>query len=362
MPDAGLRARHSDPAGVITVICPPGGGGVRDYAEIVAEATGSPLLSPLGRHWYSQAAAMPLASHPPGSTLFVQVSHYGYQRRGVPIRLLRWLKRCRRMGTRIGCYFHELYAYGKPWNSSFWLSPFQRYITCEIAKLSDFWITNQLSSAEWLLRTSGSKPHRVLPVFSNLGEAERYTPRRTDTLVVCGSPELRAQTYHLAGPGLLDWAKRWSLNVHDVGSRLSDRRLRQDLCRRGVIEHGMLSKQSASSLLSHAKYGAVAYPAKHIAKSGIFAAYCAHGVCPLVITEPCPPTDGLAEEVQYLRWPELRDCELGKHSSIASRAFEWYSQHSISVHSRTLLAFAQRDAQAETSHRSSSRALRSRVL
>lgn len=315
--------------GPITIVTPPIDGGVRDYATLLADAAGAQLLA-------FEGAARTRAAHP-GETLFVQVSHYGYQKRGVPLHLLSWIRARKRGGARVGFCFHELFAFGPPWRSSFWLSPLQRYITGEMARLADFWITNQHSSAQWLLRAGGAKPHQVLPVFSNLGEAPHYVASRANEVAVCGSASLRAHTYRSAGPGFFDWAAGRGLQVHDIGPTLADPELRGELARRGVREHGRLPSDGVSRILARAMYGLAAYPAAHVAKSSIFAAYCAHGLCPLLISEAYPQADGLVKGTHYRGWPAADGQWQDEGSSVGQRAFDWYAAHSVSVHAETML-------------------------
>src|SRR5262245_37004064 len=121
---------------VIRVVSPPVAGGVSDYGKTISHAAKAEFISFEER---GRTSALDIGS----GTLFIQVSHYGYQKRGIPLGLLRWLRAQKSSGIRIGFFFHELYAFGPPWTSSFWLSPLQRYITGEMARLSDFWITNR---------------------------------------------------------------------------------------------------------------------------------------------------------------------------------------------------------------------------
>jgi hypothetical protein len=69
----------------------------------------------------------------PADSLAQQCTHvilhyvnYGYQTRGVPFALLRFARELR--GQLRGQWvttFHELYAWGPPWKSEFWLRPLQ---------------------------------------------------------------------------------------------------------------------------------------------------------------------------------------------------------------------------------------------
>ena len=315
---------------MITVVAPPIAGGVSDYAMAIADATSSRLLS--FDSVFDEATCEDI--------LFIQVSHYGYQKRGAPLGLLRWTRKQKQRGSKIGCYFHELFAFGPLWTSSFWLSPVQRFITAEMARLSDFWMTNRQASARWLLQVGGRKPNEVLPVFSNVGEPKRHTSARTRELVVFGAAELRERTYREAGAGLFDWAVRQGLQVHDVGAALTDRKLRQELAARGTVEHGMLPKEEISRLLAQAMCGVIAYPVSYIAKSSVFAAYCAHGVPAFVISKGYAPTDGLFEGEQYWRWPTFEDRRLDESEAVGRQACEWYAGHAIQRHCEALQRFS----------------------
>ena len=64
---------------------------------------------------------------------------YGYEKRGCPLWLIRGLESWKRNHRvhRLLVIFHELYAAGSPWQSSFWNSPVQRWITGRLARLAD---------------------------------------------------------------------------------------------------------------------------------------------------------------------------------------------------------------------------------
>src|SRR5262245_419322 len=61
------------------------------------------------------------------SAVLLHFSGYGYQKRGIPLWLVQGLRNWSRRASGISLVtiFHELYATGRPWQSSFWLSPMQ---------------------------------------------------------------------------------------------------------------------------------------------------------------------------------------------------------------------------------------------
>src|SRR5262245_31956131 len=77
------------------------------------------------------------------SAVILHVAGYGYTKRGAPLWLLKGMRNWRRLHPEIHLInvLHELYATGKPWNSSFWLGPLQKHIARELWKLADSGLT-----------------------------------------------------------------------------------------------------------------------------------------------------------------------------------------------------------------------------
>ena len=93
--------------------------------------------------------------------------------------------------------------------------------------------------------------------------------------------------------------------------------------------HGRLEAIEVSKILSNATFGLLKYPVEYIAKSTIFAAYCAHGMCPVLISDVYSEADGLVAGKHYHAGiPDHPIDEL----KIGQFAWEWYQPHSISTH------------------------------
>lgn len=270
-----------------------------------------------------------------GDRIFLQMSGYGFHRRGAPRWLVKEVEARRDKMTAFGVFFHEVYAFGPPWRSSFWLSPVQRSISRRLVELSDFWITSRELSAGWLGSSGGVKPHSFLPVFSTIGEPSAYANERSPNVVIFGSPGLRAATYMAAGRGLFSWALQHKLQIHDIGAPIEDARMAARLRDCGVIEHGFTDVAIVRSLLNTAIFGLLAYPAAYVAKSSVFAAYCAHGVCPVLFSRKYAAADGLSVGTHYLK--ELPDLNSQAVSEVSLAAFAWYQPHRLSVHAKILL-------------------------
>lgn len=320
---------------MIHLVAPPGQhGGVYDFACKLQEAIGKTRARLVH---LSEAAAATWVTDP-DDIVILQFSGYGFQKRGAPLWLLRDLERRRRQFRSLGIFFHELYAFGPPWSSSFWLSPVQRHIARRLAEMSDFWMTSREGSAKWLLSHAGDKPHAVLPVFSTIGEPDSLAQVRLPRIVVFGSAGLRQATYRAAGDRLFAWASQASLEIHDIGAPISDKPLADTLHANDVIQHGRLDDEAVRHLMENALFGLLAYPVGYVAKSSVFAAYCAHGVCPILLSAEHRDADGLKAAIHYL--PHLPDpSTAADFDSTRQAAWEWYQPHSTTRHAETLNEF-----------------------
>ncbi|MBC7489956.1 MAG: hypothetical protein H7240_08345 [Glaciimonas sp.] len=319
----------------ITLIIPRGRGGVADYTDklitnLAAEKMAVALV------WHADLENDLVRSSLSSECLYLQYSGYGYAKRGAPLWLLNKLQIDRPSIKTLGVFFHELYAFGPPWGSAFWLSPAQRHIARRVVEISDFWITSREGSAQWLRRFSGKKPHAVLPVFSNVGEMQAYSSERAPKIVVFGSAGLRMATYRAVGEALFSWARDRGLELHDIGPAIDQPSISAILKRAGVIEHGRLESAEVSKILADAAFGILSYPVDYVAKSGVFAAYCAHGVCPILVSKHYAPSDRLMMGTHYLAGLPLGAIQHSMVRNIGSAAWNWYQPHRIIAHVDTL--------------------------
>lgn len=221
------------------------------------------------------------------SVLLLEYSGYGYAKRGAPVWLLKGLQNvCGDGKIPLVTMFHELYATGRPWSSSFWLSPQQRYVAARLARLSSAVITNRQQSADWLKKyMSGDKPLHVQPVFSNVGEPETIPPfeEREPIAVIFGGKKMKQRLYTRKEPALEAFFKREGIERNiDIGSSVASITTFGNL---PVQKKGFLRAEEISENLKIAKLGLLDYPAEYLTKSGIWAAYAAHGVPTLLISD-----------------------------------------------------------------------------
>jgi hypothetical protein len=270
-------------------------------------------------------------------------SGYGYEKRGVPLWLIQGLriwKRCAG-GMPLLTIFHELYATGRPWQSAFWVSPLQRHIARSILNLSWAAITpTDLYSkrlSEW--RDGDATKITAMPVFSNVGEPGCGSApcARTAAAVVFGLAGVEDRLFGIYRSEIERIVSALGIEkVFDVGPRLSS--IPRILAGTPVISKGVLPQRAVSELLQQARFGFLAYPLDLIGKSGVFAAYAAHGVVPIVFSDKQGSFDGLQPSRHFLdglRFGTRVDAE--DLASIQGKLFTWYTSHSVKVQAENLM-------------------------
>jgi len=273
------------------------------------------------------------------AVVLLEYSGYGYARRGAPLWLEWGLRRvCGADGVPLVTMFHEIRASNwKPWTSTFWLSPVQGYVAARLARLSRAVVTNREPSAEWLRdRVDGDTPVRTQPVFSNVGEPDFLTAfeERESHVVVFGGGAMKNRLYETLGHVQV---------LSDLGiDRLVDLgAIDEPLNSVGDIPveaHGIQPASAISAHLQRARIGLLQYPVDYLTKSGIWAAYAAHGLPCLVVSEPAP-SDPLEEGRHFLRAdPEGSISEIPDLEAVGRRAREWYRAHARSENAAYLFA------------------------
>ena len=264
---------------------------------------------------------------------------YGYHPRGVP----RWLAAgLQRTEGALWTLFHEVWATGPPWRSSFWLAPLQRSIARALGDRSAR-ITTSLDLYARLLRSTLSDPHReieVRPVISAVGETTDPPDfeRRARRLVLFGGPGLRGRAYRLHSTAIatavqvLGLTEIWDLGPEEVAPRalgaLPVRRL------------GALPASEVSAVLADSAAGFLAYPLGFLGKSSVFAAYAAHGMLPVCIGRPISAQEvsrtGPVAGVHFWDVGAPSSCPPG----VAVAARSWYEGHSLARQAAAIAEWA----------------------
>lgn len=244
-------------------------------------------------------------------TVLLHYANYGYQSRGCPLWLAEGLDRWHTPGRRLVTFFHEVWASGPPWRSSFWLLPVQKRLAARVARLSAALATSLERYGEML----GGQAE-VMPVFSTVGEPAAVPPlaERARRIVVFGGAGVRRRAWGRFLPDLERAVRSLAAEeVCDVGPPLE---VPATAGGAPVRRLGMLPPERVSALLLGSAAGFLAYPPDFLPKSTIFAAYCAHGVAPVCAWDGTPSGP--------LWWSGAGDPQ-----AVASAARGWYGGHSL---------------------------------
>ncbi len=274
-------------------------------------------------------------------TVLLHYVGYGYAKRGCPVWLVQGLERWRKAKTNrcLVTMFHEIYAFGPIWTSQFWTSPLQRNLATRLAFRSDRCFTSKQGYAEILYRLSQGKHVEIptLPVFSNVGEPENLSPlvERPRRLVVFGGRGPRSRVYERSRLALERTCRDLEIEeILDIGPPLGFEI--EPVNGTPVKRLGVKEPQEISCLLSSAVVGFFDYHAEFLAKSTIFAAYCAHRVFPVgVFYEGQNDVDGLEAGKHYClanRHQGSMDLSLGQ--VVADDALAWYQTHNLAAQAR----------------------------
>jgi hypothetical protein len=257
----------------------------------VREKEGFPVIS--GLHVPSAANSAVLPVH-----VILHYANYGYQRRGVPFQLLRFARELHGcMAGRWITTFHELYASGPPWRSAFWVRPFQVKIARDLMDLSSSCVvSNEVIKSE-IARHNPRKPVHVVPVMSNFGEPPlaALAAKSSKRWAIAGGTILIERSLRaFARIQSLIPAAYFPDEVEVIGGidhehvRGRLQMLRDSVPAVSFRHHPQVDAETASSLLASCAFGWLdyfgggqAWPGM-IFKSGSFAAFCAHGIVPIL--------------------------------------------------------------------------------
>lgn len=239
--------------------------------------------------------------------------------------------------------FHEVYPYHAkpPWTSSFWLSPLQRQLAAKLLRLSDHALTSKQSYATLLRRLAPdhSTPIGCLPIFSNVGEPKTLPPhgQRCRRLIVFGHPNSRRLAYQRDRPLLERTCQALAITeICDVGVPINLSRAPIA----GVVPqvYGVLPAPALSALLLDAIAGFISFIAPdYLAKSGVFAAYAAHGLTPILSACQAEPADGLVPGHHYwLAGAADATLTTAEATAIARTAHTWYQSHCLPIYAQAI--------------------------
>ena len=297
----------------------------------------------------SQNAIWAALQHaPPSTTILLHYVGHGYAKRGCPFWLVNGLEQWKQghPNLQVVTMFHELYAVGMPWHYDFWLSSTQKQLAARVSYLSDRCLTSTERYAKTLDRLSHGKHSQVpiLPIFSNMGEPPHVLPlsERQPRLVIFGQYHTKQRVYQESLSTLAAICQALKIKeIWDIGptTHLSPSAINNI----PVIEVGQQSATEVSKILASSMVGFLNYDPKRLAKSGVFAAYCAHGLIPVNQQKKSGVTDSLEVGKHY--WtiephsPLLPSTE--DWQAIATNAHRWYQTHNLSIQAQMFAHYIQ---------------------
>lgn len=269
--------------------------------------------------------------------ILVHLSGYGYSPDGVPARLATALAQVKASGRfRVAVYFHELFAVGPPWKSAFWHSRRQQTAVRAIAELCDMALTNTRYHADWLERQMGKRSSdllKLLPVFSTIGEVSQPAPlaERKPAMAVFGLPGTRQSAYRqLAALG--DTLKDIGIShFFDIGPAFDTPSYVGGV---SVQRMGELSAAELAGVLSSCMFGFVHHPPFCLAKSSIFAGYCAQGVIPVIAENFRGDVDGLTDGLHVVSPMTSATAKAAGWEACSRAAWNWYMTHRVQLHAK----------------------------
>jgi hypothetical protein len=278
--------------------------------------------------------------------IIVHYVNYGYQKRGLPVRLPLFLQRLREVcHGRLVTIFHEFYASSAPWRSAFWLQRWQKSIARKIVCVSDACVVSSEVMREILLQVAPATVVSVHPVVSTLGEpaisSAEFFRRDPHRWAIFGGTHLIKRSFNSFRRSLQNIPESFApREVFILGGR-DDNELRREIAQIRNINchyHPAIPANVASDVLLSCSFGWIDYfhrpdvAAGVILKSGSFASYCAHGVIPILphtAAEVAVADDrlpGLYYVTQgHTNLPAKSDCE-----NVSSNIYGWYRRHAHS--------------------------------
>jgi hypothetical protein len=339
-------------------VVPAGQGGVFDYQQCLkAQWDARGLSSHVIAFSEELAALQSLAervdacigeSSPPACSIVLHFSGYGYAKRGVCFWLLdelKALRAARRHTLKLTVVFHELFATGPPWRSAFWVSGSQKRIATLLAQMADAAWTNTQRHATWLRHEvrSGVNLHQW-PVFSNIGEPSVVPPpsHRVARAVVFGLASTRQRAFNAVRGHELVLHRLGVQELVEVGSGATSTRASLGI---PIRQLGRLEQAELGELLQSSRFALVDYPSDCLAKSGVFAAYAAHGCVVIDTSPPGLDTDDLVGGRDYFSLQTLsRDSTAGLATNAmelaAAGCHRWYGEHRLDLQAAQLWALA----------------------
>ncbi len=217
-----------------------------------------------------------------GDNVIFQMSHYGYQEKGMPLWIIDELKKIKNISSSFGIFFHELFVDANFWEPTFIIRIIQKYINIKILENCDYWITSNPHYAKWLKKHSSILKNYICPVHSNINHKMIKNKKNKNFAVIFGTAGSRIIIYKKYFNELKSWILKNNIVLFDVGPKIENLNLKK-LCNNHfqIKIMGKLSSRKVSNLFSKISYGIFITPDEIIDKSGVMAAYSFYKICPI---------------------------------------------------------------------------------
>jgi hypothetical protein len=206
--------------------------------------------------------------------------------------------------------------------------------------MSDAALTTSQTYAEKLRGWRRDLQVTVTPVFSNVGECTAAPPLNTRGPfgVVFGQEGSRHRVYLALGkasPSVGEGLLRLGVErLWDIGPPLPGPAAVGGL---PIERLGVLAPPAVSARLAQARVGLADNPLHVLTKSGIMAAYFAHGLLAVNMSTVGKPPDGIQEGRQFVHPSRLSDPAF-EAQAVADGGFQWYRLHGLDGTVQVLLA------------------------
>ncbi|NJN22130.1 MAG: hypothetical protein HC812_14280 [Leptolyngbya sp. RL_3_1] len=214
------------------------------------------------------------------------------------------------------------------------INPIQGLFSCQLSLLADAVITNTADFKRFLSIWS-SKIYSI-PNFSTIGEPQ-YIPtlqERNRDLVVFGSSD-RNRVYQSGITDLIKLCGRLEIKrILDIGqinpTDLSQLEEKVQVVRMGPQPAAVVSQIMTDSVAGLFDYGR--FP-RHLGKSSVYAAYCAHGLLPIGNDYYPSEADHVFNNKHYLVLSKMAHDtatpDWSLYQTVAHAAHDWYGNHTI---------------------------------
>ena len=274
-------------------------------------------------------------------TVLLHYVGYGYAKRGCPTWLVDGLESWRTNNStqrKLVTMFHEVYASGAIWTSTFWLSQIQKRIAADLVQLSDRILTSKQLYAGILSSLSLGKHPQIhaTPVFSTIGEPEQVPAlsERQPWLVIFGGKNNRKRAYLESRTKISSTCQILGVEkIIDIGTPTE--LALSNLNGIAVKEMGKLPVSQIREIFLNCRGGFLDYNPDFLAKSTIFSAYCAYGMLPISARFSNFSIDGIEPGRHYWIVTEHTSKKnLEQAQAIADNAHAWYHDHSLPIQTK----------------------------